>query len=286
MSSIPCTKLVTAALIATASLPAGAGVGDLFKATEPEVIYLGSTTSSREGVIVIRDPETFREAVAPLTPDYGGELPDLRKQTVLRIVGPELGTGCGRVELSEISTRMSRATVLLSVARPEEGCRCETAPRPRQAWLVSVGGAVRRASLETETIELACSDAQRATGSAEPTLILEGSWDGNPGAIIAGDSVRYAEIARGLGVEGRAPEVDLDSFHVVAVTGRPLANGCRRTLALSAELASPEEFVVTLEEVYPAPGQVCTQVLGLPRVFVYRVPATVTLARVVTRESR
>jgi hypothetical protein len=282
--------LFAASLLPAAPLADGqvslAGVGAIFTATEPQVLYVGSTTEPREGVIVIRDAETFREAVAPLSPDFGGSLPDLRKRSILRVIGPDFGTRCGSAELAEVSTRMMNATVTLRVAEPAEGCACTTAERPRSAWLVAVGRAVRRAIVEIQRSEIPCGSARSGGTGAGPAMIFEGSWDGDPGAMIVADAERFADVARQLGVKGRAPEVDFSSERVVVVTGRPRANGCRRTLALATDLATQEEFVVTLQEVYAPPGQVCTQLFSLPRVFAYRVPASVTLARVVTKESR
>ena len=51
----------------------------LFKVPDPELIYDGSAPGLGRGVLVLRDAATFREAVVPLDPDYGGPEPDFGK---------------------------------------------------------------------------------------------------------------------------------------------------------------------------------------------------------------
>ncbi len=258
----------------------------LFKAPEPEIIYRGSTDAVELGVVVVRDAETFEEAVEPLSPDVGGPVPNLRKRSILRIVGPRLESGCGETALTAVSTKNTSATVNLQIRRPEPGCVCSAASRPSKAWLVSVSRAVRRAKLVVDEVALPCSDARGLAGTSGPLLLLEGSWDLEPGVTIASDPSVYSMMLTRLGVGARGPDVDFDTHRVIAVTGRPRSNGCRRTLAVENRLDTSDELVVTLEEVYPASGQVCAQMFRLPKVFVYRVPSSVTTARVVTTERR
>ncbi|MDH3284318.1 MAG: hypothetical protein OEQ13_06220 [Acidobacteriota bacterium] len=258
----------------------------LFKAPEPEIVYRGSSEGVEQGVVVIRDSETFEEAVEPLSPDVGRPLPNLRKRTILRVVGQRPASGCSEAALTAVSTKNMSATVELQVRKPVDGCECPPAPSRSTAWLVSVSRAVRHATLVVDEVTLPCSEARGLAGPDGPVLLLEGSWDVEPGVRIASDPSVYAMMLNRLGVGDRGPEVDFDSQRVFAVTGRPRSNGCRRTLAVGNEIDDAGELVVTLEEIYPARGQVCAQMFSLPKVFVYGAPSSVTTARVVTTEKR
>ncbi len=146
--------------------------------------------------------------------------------------------------------------------------------------------AVRRAEVVTKSVEVPCDAAREATEASGPRLVLEGSWDEEPGATIVEDLATYESLLARIGVAGRGPTLDFATHDVVAVTGRPRSNGCRRTLAVDASLEGTRDLVVTLEESYPAAGTACAQVFRLPKVFLYRVPKSIASARVVTKEIR
>jgi hypothetical protein len=55
---------------------------------------------------------------------------------------------------------------------------------------------------------------------------------------------------------------------------------------IEATLTTPQEAEFLLEELYPDQGQLCAQVFMKPRVFIYRVPATVEKVRVTTKEGK
>lgn len=279
------TMLVTILLGGLAAAGGCATAGALFGTPEPEIIWTGTAPGVPAGVIVIRDEGTLAEATEPLVPDVGGAAPDLDRRTILRVVARSLAESCGTTGVAEISTSGTRATVVLQEQLPPAGCRCKGSALPA-AWLVSVSRAVRRAEAVTNRVEVPCDAARAAAAASGPELVLEGSWDEEPGAKIVADRGAYDALLGRLGVAGRGPEVDFASHVVVAVTGRPRSNGCRRTLAVDAALEGTAGLVVTLEETYPRPGTVCTQIFRLPKVFLYRVPMGVRSARVVTNELR
>ncbi|RMG45290.1 MAG: hypothetical protein D6718_07770 [Acidobacteria bacterium] len=271
-------RLVLAALLVTL-----AGGGKLFQAPEPEVIYSGTAPGLEPGVTVIRDDAAFDRLVEPLDPDFGGERPDLRKRSVLLVVGRPRENGCRDTALAAVETRNMKAKVTIEERVPEPGCGCGGGARPPAAWLVTVSRLVRKATAETVEAPAEC---RPAPGAERPVLLWEGSWDHAPGAEIVADEAAYASLAKRSGLEGEPPAVDFHAHRVVAVTGRPRSNGCRRTRVVETELDGDEEAVFTLEEVYPGPGQICTQQFLLPKLFVYRVPAGVVRVRTITRERR
>lgn len=276
-----------AAASALAPAPALAG---LFGSVEPEMLYTGSADLP-EGVLVIRDADAFAQAVEPLDPAFGAAVPDMKKFVVLRIVGRPRENRCRDTALIEVSTRGMNATAKIEERLPPAECACGTESRPARVYLVTVGRSVRKADLVKTDRVIACPESPAAAaatrgGGPAPQLIFEGSWDAEPGARVIVDQATYREVAAKLGFTERAPRVDFEKDRIVAVTGRARENGCRRTRVLAAGLASAEEVVFEVEESYPAAGQMCAQIFGQPRLFLYRVPATVMRARVVTKEAR
>lgn len=260
----------------------------LFKVPEPELVYSGAAPGQESGVKVLRDAATFGQDVAPLDPDLGGDKPDLDKRTVLMVVSRPLENACRDAEIQEVSTRGIKATVRILERVPEQGCRCIGQPRPPKAWLVTVAKLVRSAELSITDVVVPCQEAvaNQAAVSGIPVLLFEGSWDNSPGAEVVHEPQRFDSIVSRLGLGARAPKVDFGSQRVVAVTGRPRENSCRTTRVLGASLSSPEEALFELEEVYAGKGQMCAQVMGLPKLFLYSVPASVQRVRTTTKESR
>lgn len=260
----------------------------LFKVPEPELIYSGAAPGQVAGVKVLRDPNTFDQDVSPLDPDFGGVKPDLEKRAVLMIVSRGLENACRDAELQEVSTRGVKATVRLVEKVPEKGCTCVGQPRPSKAWLVSVARLVRSAELSITDIVVPCVEAQKnqAAVAGIPVLLYEGAWDASAGAEVVKDAARYAALVTKLGLGARAPKLDFATQHLLVVTGRARENGCRQTRVVAAALSSNEEASVDLEEVYPAKGQMCAQVMGLPKVFLYGVPTSVERVRTTTKELR
>jgi hypothetical protein len=280
--------LTACALVLAAGLLASGcqTLQERFEPPPPELIYTGTAPGLKEGVLVIDREEDFERAVAPLDPDFAGTRPDLSDFSVLRVVGRERSNACRDTKLTEVSTSGRTATVHLEERVPEAGCRCPEDRLPPEAWLVTVTGWVRRAERQITDIVVPCDElSPRGTGD-EVVQLLESTWQRSPGATILQSAEEYRQVLEELGVANRAETVDFDEHRVVAVTGRPRENGCRRTKVVGAELAGAREAVFTLEEIYPAPKQVCTMVFQPPRVFLYRVPASVDRARVVTEERR
>ncbi len=102
-------------------------------------------------------------------------------------------------------------------------------------------------------------------------------------------ATRRARAKRGVGSSRRGRrELPTPAFareRLVVVTGRPRSNGCRRTRVVEASVHGDVARFV-LEEVYPAPGEICSTVFLPPAAFVYRVPAAVEKVEVETREVR
>lgn len=265
--------------------------GSLFKVPNPELIYKGSAPGLPEGVLVIRDEKAFHEAVAPLVPDFGGVMPDFKKRTLIRIVGRARENTCRETRLLEVATRNLTATARVEERIPEADCACGKARRPPSAWLVSVGRSIRRARSEITDRVVPCSktgDGSSQENGKEDLVaqILEGtvSDDSEPGAKMITTSRDYSEACRRLGAGRRCEEIDFSRHRAVMVIGRPRSNGCRKTLLTNASLASPEEVVFQIQEVYPGQGQTCSQIFRDPKAFVYRVPLSVVRARVVTEK--
>jgi len=271
-----------AALLAIGLTPL-AGAGSLFEMPEPQIIYQGTAPGAKPGVRVIREARTFEELVEPLDPDFSGEMPDFRKRSLLLVTGRPREDGCRDTVVKSVATRNMRAEVVLEERIPVSGCHCEGAPRPPAAWLIAVSHLVRKAELAVEEVEAPCRAV--ATGK-RPVLLWEASWDHAPGAEIVTSAEDYRKLIQRAGFRGEAAPVDFERNRVVAVTGRPRSNGCRRTRMVEAVVPEPQEAEFTLEETYPAPDQVCTQIFMLPKLFVYRVPASVERVRTVTREKR
>lgn len=275
--------LAAAALAALA--PAQAS---LFSSTEPELIYRGAGPDLEAGVMVIRDAETFARAIEPLDPAFGGPPPDTKKRTVLRIVGRPRENSCRDTVLLEVSTEGTRATAKLEEQVPSPNCKCAADARPPKVFMVTVTRWVRNARVLTSEAEVPCAAAAqpKAPDAAKSALIFEGAWDKPAGVKLITEAADYRAVLSDLGLADRGPVVDFDKDRVVVVTGRARENSCRRTRVVGAQLASKEDLVVEIEEVFAGPGQMCAQVMMLPQVFLYRVPSTVMNARAVTKELR
>jgi hypothetical protein len=260
----------------------------LFKVPEPELIYSGAAPGQTQGVTVLRDPATFSQDVSPLDPDFGGELPALDKRSVLMIVSRPLENSCRDAELESVSTRGSKAKVVLVERVPARECRCSGPPRPAKAWLVTVGRLVRRAELSITDVVVPCTEATKTEIAAAgvPVQLFEGSWDHSPGGEVITDFARWSTLAAKLNLGARAPSVDFNQNRVAVITGRPRENSCRQTKIVAASVPTPEEAVFEVDEVYSGPGQMCAQVIGLPRVFLYLIPSSVQRVRTTTREVR
>lgn len=273
------------ALLAEVPAPSFAG---LFKTPDPELLYSGSAPGLTEGVLVIRDEEAFRTAIEPLDPAYGGPAPDFKKWTVLRIVGRARESRCRDTRLTEVAVRNMAATAKLEEYLPAAECPCADDPRPPKVFLVAVGRSVRKATVEATDRVLACESAavQSAREAEKPALLFEGAWDGEAGAKLVIDQDEYHRILVKLGIGDRGPAVDFEKHRVVAVTGRPRQNGCRKTRVREGRFEGKEEVVFEVEEDYPGKGQMCSQVMSRPRLFLFKVPATIMRAKVVTHENR
>jgi hypothetical protein len=273
--------LVVSAL--AGALPVEAG---LFKTTSPTLIYTGAGPGLDPGVLVIRDDQAYARAIEPLDPAFGGPPPKIDDVTVLRVVGRARENRCRDTALLEVSTKGTTATVQLEERVGDPKCACAPDAQPPKVFLVTVTRWVRHAQVVTKDQIVPCTVTKKDADAApvKPALIFEGSWDGAPGSkvIIEPDEYRAALVR--LGLRDRGPEVDFNKERVLALTGRSRENSCRQTKVADVRLAAPDEVVVELDEIYPGTGQACAQVFMQPRVFLYRVPASVTRARVITRE--
>lgn len=282
MRAFVCGFLV---LAASAAAPAAAG---LFSATEPELIYSGTAMGVGEGVLVIRDKAALEQALAPLAPAFDGAPPDIGKRTILRVTGRDRENGCRDTLLKEVSTRGMSATVKLEERVPGPNCVCPAEARAPRVFLVSVARAVRNAEIIKTDVVIPCSEAEaaRVRAASEASLIFEGSWDAPAGADVVVEPEEYKKILGRLGIADRGPAVDFEHERIVAVTGRARENGCRKTTVTAARIVGTEDAEFEVEESYPQKGQACTQVMMQPRLFLYRVPATVMRAKLTTREVR
>jgi len=261
----------------------------LFSAPEPEVVYKGSLPGGEPGVQVFRDAGGLPEALARLDPAFAGTPPDILERTVLVVTGRPRENACRDSALTEVSTRGSTATVTVEESAVPEGCACPPGDRPPAAWVVTVSRYVKKAQVETKEIPIACPspDSQRVRDAVEtPVLLLESAWDDAAGSKILTDDASYRAMMKKLNVEHRAEQVDFTRFRVVVLTGRARENSCRSTSVIEAKLATPQEAEFLIEERYPDKGQMCAQVFMKPRVFIYRVPATVEKVRVSTKEGK
>lgn len=259
-----------------------------FKVPDPELIYSGSAPGLVEGVTVLRDPATFAADIGPLDPDFGGDPPAFDKRAVLRIVSRPLENNCRDAELQEVSTRNMTARVRLVEKVPEKGCNCGGAERPPKAWLVTVSRLVRRAELSITDVVVPCGAASRTQQLAAgiPVLLFEGSWDATVGTEVVQDEKRFQAIVTKLNLAGRAPKIDFTQNHLVVLTGRARENSCRQTKVVSASVTTAEEASFEVEEVYGGTGQMCGQVMSLPKVFLYGVPRTVIRVKTTVKEKR
>lgn len=282
------------AVLALSVLALALGTGcqtirEKFEAPEPELLYSGTAPGLPVGVLVIDDPKAFDQAVDPLDPDFSGVRPAIPDVSVLRIVGRERADACRDTKLDRVSTSGRTATVYLTERVPAAGCPCPGVSLPPRAWLVAVTGWVTRARREVTDIVVPCDEIEDTEVSAKAegvVQLLESSWQEPPGGRILTSQDEYKAVLDKLGVGSRAEAVDFSDHRVAVVTGRPRENGCRKTRVVAAQLATTEEAVFTVEEIYPGPGQLCTQVFQPARVFLYRVPSTVTRVRIVTEETK
>lgn len=277
-------SLAVALTLSAAALPAPAG---LFSA-EPELIYTGAGAGVGEGVLVLRDEAALQQALQPLDPAFGGPAPDISKRTVLRIAGRPRENRCRDTALLEVSTRGIKATIKLEERVPAAECPCAADARPPKVYLVTVARSVRNAEIVKTDVVVPCApqEVAKAKAAREATLVFEGAWDGSPGAKVVIEQAEYKALLGKLGIGDRGPAIDFEKERLIAVTGRPRENGCRRTSVLAAKVVGPEEVEFEVEEVYGAKGQACAQVMMQPRLFLYRVPASVMRAKVTTRETR
>lgn len=261
-------------------------IKERFEAPEPELIYSGAAPGLSDGVLVIDNPEGLEPALAPLDPDYSGQPLPVPDFTVLRVVGRERANPCRQTELTRVATSGRTATVYLEERVPAAGCDCPGDPLPPRAWLVQVTGWVSRAEREITDVVVPCDELGDRSSQPKVVQLLESSWEEAPGARILADEAGYQKVLEQLGVGERASPVDFERHRVVAVTGRPRENGCRGTRMVEARLASPQEAVFTVQEIYPSEDDVCPMVFQPAKVFLYKVPASVERARVVTEEER
>lgn len=264
----------------------------LFDHPDPQVIYEGTTKGLSNDGVALRDAESFRQAIRGLEPPFAGDTPDFDEYTVLRIVGRPIDDTCRSTRLTRIDTRNRRAFVYLEERIPEQPCRCEKADGSSRTWLILVGRSVRRVEIQATDVVTPCEEiaaAQPDSDAPRPVLEGDGVHDAAPGAEIVITQKRLAEVCRALGLgDVNCPEVDFGDERVVVVTGRARENGCRATRLADASLVTDDEgklqarFVV--EELYPGKGQICTDIMRQPKGFLFRVPADVASAKVVTRE--
>jgi len=274
--------LFLVALLTAASVFAG----NPFKVPEPKLVYKGTAPGLDAGVLVIRKADALEDALSPLAPGVEVDRLDAQKTTLLRIVGRERENACRETTLDEVSTNFMTATVSLKELVPAQGCPCAEIIAPPRAWLVQVGRVVRRAKIRVTDVVVPCDEAAKHVDAGELVLVYQGSWDENPGGQIITTATAFRKLTARLGLEQRGPQIDFSTHAAVVITGRPRENSCRKTTVLKATLASPEEAIFTLEEVYPAQGQLCGQIFLTPKMFIYRVPKGVTSARTVTQEKR
>jgi hypothetical protein len=282
-------QALVAALCVLFAAPATAGLRDLLEPPEPKVLYVGTAPGLEPGALVVRDPEHLERALAPLDPPYGGAAIDVDDWSLIRVVGEPRESGCRQTLLRAIQTRKlgRTAVVRLEEQVPEKGCRCVGSPRPPRAWLVSVGRSVRQARVEATEEVIPCRELSGEVVLREPERVYEGSWDGQPGTEIVASEAEYEDLVDRLALGERAPAVDFAEQRLIVVSGQPRQNGCRRTELVEAvigEDAREARFVI--EETFASPGQACPQVYLSPKVFLYRVPASVERAQLTTRERR
>lgn len=270
-----------------ALLAAPAAFAGLFSAPEPELIYSGSGVGLEEGVLVIRDAEAFALAVKPLDPAFGAPEPDFKKVAVLRIVGRARENRCRDTALLEVSTKGSRAVAKVEERIPNKDCACSPDPRPSRVFLVTVAHMVKKADVEKTDQVIPCPEAfqQRKVEAQKPSILFEGSWGGEPGGKLIIDQAEFRKVLVGLGIPDRGPEVDFEKDRVIAVTGRPRENACRDTKVVAARLDNPEEATFEVEEVVASVGANCPKASMQPRLFLYRVPATVMRVKVSSRDA-
>jgi hypothetical protein len=240
-------------------------------------------------VQVFRDTTGLPQALARLDPAFAGPPPDILERTVLVVAGQPRENACRESALTEVSTRGASATVTVEESVVPEGCACPPGARPPAAWVVTVSRYVKKAQVETKEVPIACPspDSPGVRAAVEtPVLLLESAWDDAAGSKILTDDASYRAMMKKLNVEHRAEQVDFTRFRVVVLTGRARENSCRSTSVIEATLTTPQEAEFLLEELYPDQGQLCAQVFMKPRVFIYRVPATVEKVRVTTKEGK
>jgi len=271
--------------IATGGTPARAG---LFDVPDPTIVYEGTAPGMEPGVTVIRDAKALDAVIGRLEPAPDRGQLDLQHRTLLLVVGRPRENSCRETAIEEVSTRGIRARVRVVERFAEAGCACAGVPRPPRAFLVAVGRIVRRASISPTDAVVPCSREleRQAAASPGPELLFEASWDEDAGGKIITGAAEWKKACSRMSPDDRCPEVDFARHRIVLVTGRARSNGCRDTRVIKAELVSEVEAAFTVEEIYPGRGQMCTQDFRTPKVFAFRVPASVIRARVTTRESR
>jgi hypothetical protein len=271
----------------TAALAVALPLFGLFSAPEPEIVYKGSAPGAAPGVQIVRDSAALAAALATLDPPFDGTPPDILERTVLVVTGRPRENSCRESGLAEVSTRGSTATVVVEEAVVPEGCPCAASERPPAAWVVTVSRYVKKAQVQVRDLPIVCNAPPAAPVREEPkgpVPVLESAWDEPAGSKIVADEASYRAMLKKLNVEHRAEPVDFAEYRLVVLTGRPRENGCRSTQVIEARLAGPQEAEFLIEELYPDKGQMCAQVFMKPRVFIYRVPATVEKVRVTTKE--
>ncbi len=260
--------------------------GSLFKVPEPKLIYRGTAPGVSAGAVVIRKSSEFDQAIAPLDPGFGAERPDLSKRTVIRVVGRARDNSCRETVIVGAETKNFSATIRLEERVPEQGCQCAPMANPPRAWLIEVARIVRKARVKVTDVVVPCDEALQGANPSELVQVFQGSWDHEPGSEIITDEGAFRTLLTQLSLGDRGPKVDFSTHRIVVVTARPRQNGCRKSTVVETSLASSEEAVFTLEESYPGKGQLCSAIFLPPKVFLYRVPVSVTRARTVTRELR
>lgn len=260
----------------------------LFETPQPQILYDGAAPGANPGVTVIRDQAAFDAAIAVLDPPLGAASPNLAERTVLLVVGKERENACRETALTEITTRGFRATVSVEERLPARECACADVMRPPRAWLVVVGRIVRRAEIAATDTVVPCDETltKRDAALPGPELLLVGSMDGESGGRILTTAEALAEACRAMNVADKCPTLDFATHRALILTGRARENGCRETRVILTEYTSPQEASFVVEESYPRVGQVCTMLYQEPRAWLYKVPAAVERARVVTREVR
>ena len=89
---------------------------------------LAAKIARREGI-----GDVLAEGVMRAAQKIGGEAPNLKNRTVLRIVGRPRDNGCRDTVLKELYTKNFTATVVLEERVPAVGCDCPAMSSPPRA---------------------------------------------------------------------------------------------------------------------------------------------------------